>query len=733
MKRVTIICTVGMSAAFWLDKNLSAEEKGEKAKRLCDASDEGVRELIGGSTSPKTELLMKILDSSSLSGEEKKALNKRDFRFPSAEVQTLYRWLRRIFERDGEAAFERLHVLLLPSETAVSKLTALCARVFLQKLVRLCFKERIKKLVCEEGKKGEKGDIRPVAIDVRDKESFNQSVVDLYREFDECLEKKKNGEEVVICSTGGYKAISAFAAAYAQLHGLPCLYTFEDSPEAYELMSMPLGYAYAALDEEINMLKALDRNPEMMQATSLPQWVRDSGKMAGALIKSYDAMRKRPFGTGQALFERLRRCGGEGRRWAEYLENLLVCKWEHLWLGDQIPETVEHSRRHSKRLMEFTVNLFRCAEEPLKEVGFDDEHPEMLALLIASIYLHDIGHTALTYAGASERECDENFPLGLFPSAVREVHQLLTASLLREDPGRYFKPGGALERPLDENGEKQAFLARYVPLVAEYHRHYTNLCRADGKAQADEVVELVGKTLCPKDFEQTLKPLEERLDKILRLEDFRHAQTGETRDAIIRRFLRLTALMRIIDACDVQADRIVSQEYMEARHRRTENEAGFVGRQLEGYEDALPKGLKVNVQKLMQEKSDADRIKCLCKEIYKGVFGELKAMKKAEDWLAVQRDPQSLRRFLALSLANRYAFKREHALHFGKHRQVGFVLPVWDPGNCVRIDIYGLDGSAENDALSGIEKEIQEEYQSVETLLKDVLRFKAHVVDRTAS
>lgn len=672
---------------------------------------------------------MKILNSSSLSDEERKALNEQDFRFPSAEVQTLYRWLRRIFEKDGEAVFERLHVLLLPSETAVSKLTALCARVFFERLVRLCFKGRIEKLVCEEGKKSEKGDIRPVAIDVRGKESFNQSVVDLYREFDECLEKKENGEEVVICSTGGYKAISAFAAAYAQLHGLPCLYTFEDSPEAYELMSMPLGYAYAALDEEINMLRALDRNPEMMQTTSLPQWVRDSGKMAGALIKSYDAMRKRPFGTGQALFERLWRCGDEGRKWAEYLENLLVCKWEHLWLGDQIPETVEHSRRHSKRLMEFTVNLFRCAEEPLKNAGFDDEHPEMLALLIASIYLHDIGHTALTYAGASECGCDKDFPLGLFPSAVREVHQLLTASLLREDPGRYFKPGGAPERPLDENGEKQAFLARYVPLVAEYHRHYTNLCRADGTAKADEVVELVGETLCPDHFEQTLKPLEERLDGILRLEDFGHARTGETRDAIIRRFLRLTALMRIIDACDVQADRTVSQEYMEARHRRTENEANFVGRQLEGYADALPEDLKVDVQKLTQEKSDAK----LCKEIYKGVFRTLGGMKKTEGWLAVQRDPQSLRRFLALSLANRYAFKREQALHFDKHRQVGFVLPVWDPGDCVRIDIYGLDGNAENDTLPEIEKEIQAEYQSVEKLLKDVLRFKAHVVGRTAS
>ena len=48
MKRVTVICTVGMSAAFWLDKNLSAEKKEQEAKRLCDASDEGVRELIGG-------------------------------------------------------------------------------------------------------------------------------------------------------------------------------------------------------------------------------------------------------------------------------------------------------------------------------------------------------------------------------------------------------------------------------------------------------------------------------------------------------------------------------------------------------------------------------------------------------------------------------------------------------------------------------------------------------------
>lgn len=43
MKRVTVICTVGMSAAFWLDKNLSAEKKEQEAKRLCDVSDEGVR------------------------------------------------------------------------------------------------------------------------------------------------------------------------------------------------------------------------------------------------------------------------------------------------------------------------------------------------------------------------------------------------------------------------------------------------------------------------------------------------------------------------------------------------------------------------------------------------------------------------------------------------------------------------------------------------------------------
>ena len=77
------------------------------------------------------------------------------------------------------------------------------------------------------------------------------------------IANKSTDEDVIICSTGGYKAVSGFAMVYAQLHSLPCLYSFEMSPAAYEVMSMPLGYAYSMLDEEINMLKAVYRDTDI--------------------------------------------------------------------------------------------------------------------------------------------------------------------------------------------------------------------------------------------------------------------------------------------------------------------------------------------------------------------------------------------------------------------------------------------------------------------------------------
>lgn len=154
---------------------------------------------------------------------------------------------------------------------------------------------------------------------------------------------------------------------YAQLHSIPCLYSFEGSQAAYEVMSIPLGYAYSSLDEEINMLKAVHENAEINTA-SLPQWVKDSQYMAGTLLKSYYDAREKPYGTGEEIFRRLRKCTG-GNEWADYLQELLTCKWGELWLGDQIPETVEHSRRHSKRLMELAANFFRCSGRRVENIG----------------------------------------------------------------------------------------------------------------------------------------------------------------------------------------------------------------------------------------------------------------------------------------------------------------------------------------------------------------------------
>ena len=387
-------------------------------------------------------------------------------KFPSAELQTILKWLRKNLND-----IDTLRVILLPSNEYASKITAQVTALCLQRL----------KPLFPSVKLIDDAEIIPLDIAVNSRENFLSSIAALFSELDTLTAQKTPDEEVIICSTGGYKAVASFLMMYAQLHSLPCLYSFELSDsDAYEVMSVPLGYAYSSLDEEINMLKAVSRNADI-DKSSLPQWVKDSESMACELLKSYYDAREKPYGMREELFRMLRRCLG-GQEWADYLQDLLAHKWADLWLGDQISVTVEHSRRHSKRLMELAANLFRSTGGKIP--GFPDDDPKPLVLLIASIYLHDIGHTALSYPViVSDDIHNENlFPLGLFPSAVRELHLIFTVG---------------------------------------------NLILAEEK------------------FSETLRPLEDRAEGI--------------KDIIpTDMLLKVTALLRLIDGCDVQSDRVIS-------------------------------------------------------------------------------------------------------------------------------------------------------------------------------
>ena len=610
------------------------------------------------------------------------------FKFPSAEVQTIMRWLSDTLQ--GKAPeVDELRIIMLPSEDPRSKLTAKVTAVCLNHL-RPLFSEI--KLICSA--------IIPLPIKVDSRKDFLLSVSDLFAEFDRLIESKRPDEEVIICSTGGYKAVSAFAMMYAQLHSLPCLYSFEGSPAAYEVMSIPLGYAYSSLDEEINMLKAVHKNTEI-DKSSLPQWVKDSEFMAGALLKSYEKAREKPYGTGEELFRRLRKCDG-GNEWADYLQELLIRKWSNLWLGDQIPETVEHSRRHSKRLMELAANLFRCAGSEIEKISFTDKDPLPLALLIASIYLHDIGHTALSYPVAvKDKDVDnENlFPLGLFPSAVRELHHLLTGELLRSDPERYF-----MNKKFQGKSE---ILLRCVPLIAAHHRGYTVLKKGESvKLKSDDKVMKAGNLIFgPEKFSETLKPLEERAESMN-----------------VDTLLNVTALLRVLDGCDVQSDRVISRHYLEYRNQRSLDEAKLIQAEMMSCIRQLPSELQKEVNSI-----DSKEILDSCKMIYSKVFDTLAELKEQYGtWRNVHGE--ALSRFMALSLANRLAFKREQLFHFKKHQCVAFVLPVMNSkGISVKIFPNEINDTDISATLKSIAEDIDDEYKKVAGVLADFPAIKAEI------
>ena len=698
-RHILVICTSGTSAVTSLP---SIKALLDSPSPLTDAQILKAALNIEGSRDSKDRASAVELMSSPeryshiLSGQD----FGTSYKFPTAEIQTILRWISDTIQGKASAVDE-LRIVMLPSEDPKSILTSHVTAVCLNQLKPLF--SNIKLNICRDG-----SSIIPLPIKVDTRKDFLSSVSDLFSEFDKLIERKKPDEEVIICSTGGYKAVSGFAMMYAQLHSIPCLYSFEGSQAAYEVMSIPLGYAYSSLDEEINMLKAVHKNAEVNK-DALPQWVKDSEYMITTLLKSYEQAREKPYGTGEEIFRLLRKCEG-GNDWADYIQELLTRKWGELWLGDQIPETVEHSRRHSKRLMELAANLFRCSGSRIKNIGFSDEDPLPLALLIASIYLHDIGHTALSYPVAVKDDDinDENlFPLGLFPSAVRELHHLLTGEVLKSVPERYFMCG--------KYPEKAEVLLKCIPLIAAHHRGYTVLKRGDSvKLDSDSRIVKAGNLILGAEkFSEALKPLEE---------------LAENTGIPVGTLLNVTALLRVLDGCDVQSDRVISRHYLDYRNQRSADEARLIQAEMMSCIRQLPSGLQKEVRFIGGKISDDD-LNETCKRIYAKVFDTLTELKEQYGtWRNVQG--YALSEFMALSLANRLAFKREQHLHFQKHQCAAFILPVINADeNIITVKIFQndiADGNA-SETLKSIAKDINGEYQAVANVLADFPKIAAEI------
>jgi len=403
-------------------------------------------------------------------------------------------------------------------------------------------------------------------IDMADEARFGKDVLYFLTKVKEqaaYLRKDQDCDSVIICATGGYKALTPFVSLLGFLEDEDVVYGYESSRSVLRLPGLPLTWDTRFLDEYRSLLKAggvsrdyYDKLPRRVQHFFLPFPSPDNATQSGSganpekyrrsafgtmIAESYDTDRHLRYGYGEPLVERFQDVNLNFRG---KLDEILRTRWNYLWLGDQIPETVEHSRGHSARLMELARDLL-----DLTNIELSDH--ELLALIVA-IWLHDIGHVALASEELGVKktatEKDRPFPVTLFPSVVRECHHVLGYERIEIMAKEAQKAKEARDFPAADT-------LKTVAVMTLYHRGKMPL------VSGQKPWKLCGFAARPAD-----PPLEER-NGLFSIE-------GEAVDkpAERKRLLLLTSLLRFLDACDVQADRVVDDHYTEARRGRNDDE-----------------------------------------------------------------------------------------------------------------------------------------------------------------
>lgn len=503
-----------------------------------------------------------------------------------------------------------------------------------------------------------------VDISADNAEAFQSGLEELYERLEGQLKGSVQYDAIFIDITGGYKGFIPISALRGFLDDkVRVFYAHEKSKSVIIIPSLPLSFSLRSLDEMRSIVRRekipkeeWENLPPRFKPLYYPtEWNDFKRTVFGEIVyKFYEEERTRRYGYGHYLLEMLK--NNEREKLKERLPY-----WEHLWLGDQIPETVEHSRGHSQRLLEMAYHLFILFPH-LK----DELKSEWLYYLICAIWLHDIGHSALYY-----EQNNEKIPVYLMPSLVRDWHHLLSAQLIEK--GDY----------LQDANDKQI-----VSLLAKYHRKAMKLKGGNFEFQKDYGL------LKVKEFPS--------LEKI--------NVNGE-------KLLLTCALLRLLDACDVQADRVVSEEYRKQRENRTKYEMEFYYSQFIELKKKIASSLTGNDNRKLNELEKA------MEEFKNAQPSELnfKNLQSEAEQLAIEifRDNLKKNRLLVelASLADKVIFKRRQEYDFLLHSGIDLVYLGKKDDNLAIYIVGGTDYNKDKENLKSVAKQIKEEFEEIENIL----------------
>lgn len=630
-----------------------------------------------------------------------------DIWFPSAEIESFCFWLRDVAKTlPGQVNLQRIILLSTQTESAIA-FAGQVKEILLQDILpsQLAIQAGVGSLSADQIQ------ICSFSLDLNNHDLFTYNVASFLNLVDELVNdlRKEGFERIVLNITGGYKVLVSIFSMFAFLRqdvNVQVIYKHEKAPTLADVPLLPVSWDFKLFDEYRSLLRGrpditFEPPPKLrvlFRQTEVQKWTPSD--FAGVLQKVYETDRLRRFGIGSRLMRWL------GKELREKLE-AGIFRWEHIWIGDQIPETVEHSRGHSIRLLEYAAELLEPKLLASSRGGGPFLTDDELYLLICCFWLHDIGHTGLWFKIPDTKI---TIPIAMFPSLVRRWHNFLSAE--RIGGGEY----------LDDADERKA-----VALISRYDRGKlplrNNLPDRWG-CWKDEVV--------PNITANSLEAVLESEPLCLR---------GQPLDK--ERVLLLCALLRVVDGCDLQSDRIIDENYWRERRTRTKAEVDYLWNRLEtrwllleccdsSYRQKLSelKGLLEHWRRcweqIVGEGQEWDKPKAVAEAMDNEVEPRTTALVVAcfdpqrvtpsiigRDWPQPNEEQREILLDL-LSLMDRIAFKIRQEAHFRKHSRVKLVYLTHADGRYQFHMIFNEALGISQEQKKELAKEIWQELERAE-------------------
>jgi dihydroneopterin aldolase len=543
--------------------------------------------------------------------------------------------------------------------------------------------------------------------DSKDSNKSKSLFVDTWNVLDKLYKESSN----LIFDIGpGNKLLSIIVSLYALFNKKEFYYKFETG-DIFRFPEIGIDWDYQYLDELYNIInnynnKNFEKIYEYLPKNIQSLYYKNNENLkeffpVEMILKSYKERRDMPFGYGESYLSFIK-----NDELSNYIKYGIFNKWTHMWVGDLIPETVEHSQRHSKRLMEMTVKIIRIIGERnfLPEVELEKEYVKNVNyrdlfyfLFGVALNVHDLGHTYSKF----KLKSGEYFYVDLFPSLVRDLHNELTLNLIDDNffdilaiENKFSKYSKTLNELFEDKSKE---IIKAIKLICKYHRGYLPI---DSKKNNNKKFVDI--------FEIDNSPLNEIVGSF---ED----------DNLKEIIIHSTRWIKFIDGTDVQNDRIVTKSYHEMKKQRTffdliimidkflkDNENLSDNDQLNYFTNEF-KSIK-NI--LNSENQNYDTIEKIANSIEENLYENIR-LHINNDEIKKQDEEISLN---VLSQINKIIFKARQFPHFDKHFAVNSVFPTWfewsDKKNITIIHfklIKNPDFKGDSKYINSIKENISEE------------------------